>query len=429
MNHRSPDPPKLKVVKPIRGHNTPQKNDPKKIDIFYSNQSPHRGKDSSLSNPRHESNKTKLPILPPLAGGQNEKSRVMNKNFGRKKIILDPIDFNDKKEENLNIIEDYHPIYNYAPIYNPPKLDMTMLKMEVDESQSSSNKSNDFNKTKKSIIPESRSFDDFNSTQKSVIDDFFSDSSDYDFEMFDSDSDSMNDGKKRYVFKLDKEYKSVDELHTEVKKRVDSLIKIGRNHFPATKNNTAMLIRLVEQSRACHEFHFLEKRVKYYEAENRGLHLQVSDESPRQFGGQGARHRIKQLNHIQQRYAKRLMKELSRAERKLNRLKDEVSKLKEMNPTSNNRGALYEGDSKFTKLKQELNFSLAKEKESVDVLMKEVNDLQKEYESVEKRINLMTHKKSNISKTPNSNPNSPNNLQAKKKKEKNSDDDYIELYI
>ncbi|OHT06354.1 hypothetical protein TRFO_05528 [Tritrichomonas foetus] len=187
-------------------------------------------------------------------------------------------------------------------------------------------------------------------------------------------------------------YDNINDLSNDVKTRLDKLLKIARNHFPATKNNTAMLIRLVEQSRACHEFHFLEKRIKFYEDDNRGLQLALGPDT-------NTNRRIQRLSAIQQRYAKRIIKELSIANKQIQILREEQDRLrKEYPPLSSVRGALFECDDEIHHLKQEHNFALAKEKEVVDNLNKDVADLQAEFEAVEKRIQLMTQKKSNYSK-------------------------------
>lgn len=441
----------------------------------------------------------KLPVLPPL--GQSKKqdygiqkqsqqysqqphqniSNDTNMHYLNKRRGSDSSNHSSKNSNNVSNIP--------RPSFELPKLPKKVDKFaisadlsDLENSESCSSAPEEFKKTLPKKISKSNSIDNFNMTSTTIIEDFFqsSDESEYDadenpsknqnddddfigdddfsFDEIISDSDNESEKSDKKVKKnhllTSQELqlcKDTSSIYNEAKQRIDKLLKIARNHFPATKDNTAMLTRLVEQSRACHEFHFLEKRTKYYESENRGLTIALTSlediiSNPQSINGNNINNKVKfglqRLNALQMRQAKRMSKELSQAQRKIKKLRAEISKLHtemrasvkarrggdgslliaEMNNinngnNNNNNVANFGGgngadDDELAALKVEHQFSIAKEKAAVGVMQKENEELERIINTYEKRILLMTQKESNYSrlfkkKPPNSNEKSP----------------------
>lgn len=171
---------------------------------------------------------------------------------------------------------------------------------------------------------------------------------------------------------------SINHLYSVIKSRIDSLIKTGKKHFPATKNTQEVILRLIDQSRACHEYHFLENRVKYFEKENTELKLNRADMP-------------KKYSIMQQKEVKQLSKELVEA-------KNRIEALQVINRQQNlsNRDPNHLLD-EVEIMKKEHQVIMSKEKQKVEKIRISVNYLQKQLDEIEKRISLMTQKTSNYS--------------------------------
>ena len=171
---------------------------------------------------------------------------------------------------------------------------------------------------------------------------------------------------------------SINHLYSVIKSRIDSLIKTGKKHFPATKNTQEVILRLIDQSRACHEYHFLENRVKYFEKENTELKLNRADMP-------------KKYSIMQQKEVKQLSKEHEEA-------KNRIEALQVINRQQNlsNRDPNHLLD-EVEIMKKEHQVIMSKEKQKVEKIRISVNYLQKQLDEIEKRISLMTQKTSNYS--------------------------------
>ncbi|OHS94524.1 hypothetical protein TRFO_39314 [Tritrichomonas foetus] len=186
--------------------------------------------------------------------------------------------------------------------------------------------------------------------------------------------DAINEQKKSW------HYENVPSLQKAVKKKVDALIKMSRSRFPATKDSKELIIKLVEQSRALHEFQFIEKRVKYFEKENRDLMANPTSKP--------------KVTISQQRELKKLTKDLADAEKKIEHLKLLNAKPLQQGQPKN----IFEIDDELGALKIDNQVALTKEKESLASIKSEVDELQSQVDTVEKRIALMKQKKSNYAK-------------------------------
>lgn len=171
---------------------------------------------------------------------------------------------------------------------------------------------------------------------------------------------------------------SINHLYSVIKSRIDSLIKTGKKHFPATKNTQEVILRLIDQSRACHEYHFLENRVKYFEKENTELKLNRAGMP-------------KKYSVMPQKEVKQLSKELVEA-------KNRIEALQIINRQQNlsNRDPNHLLD-EVEIMKKEHQVIVSKEKQKVEKIRISVNYLQKQLDEIEKRISLMTQKTSNYS--------------------------------
>lgn len=456
---------------------------------------------AALPTTNKSSKNQKLPVLPPLGSSKKQEYHSVQRPPQRpsqqshQNLSIDSnVHFNNKRR-NSNESNHSNNSNGSRPAFELPRLPKKIDKLgisadlsDLENSDSCSSAPEEFKKTlPKKMLSKSNSIDNFNLTSTTIIDDFFhtSDDSefgdsdnnnenlefkngssnkqkndnddsdnDYSFDEIISDSDTdldQNDKKKNYHLLTPEELqlcKDTPSVHNEVKQRLDKLIKIARNHFPATKDNTAMLTRLVEQSRACHEFHFLEKRTKYYESENRGLTIALTSlddiiSNPQSNSGNNnnvninkVKFGLQRLNALQMRQVKRMSKELTQAQRKIKKLRAEISKLHtemrayikarrggdgslliaEMNNNGNNNasnvanfgGGSGADEDELAALKIEHQFAIAKEKAAVGVMQNENEELERIINTYEKRIVLMTQKESNYSRLLKKSPASSN---------------------
>ena len=268
----------------------------------------------------NKSNKNqKLPVLPPLAqskkqdihSNQKPSNQLCRQNIPNNLNVPNKRRSSNGSNQNVKINNNPRPTFELPKL--PKKVDkfaMSADLSDLEDSESCSSVNEEFKKSIPNRMSKSNSIDNFNMTS-TIIDDFFQSSDDSEYE---SDDESISKSRKsnnkdqdgdssdefsfdEIISDSDNEFNKTEKkqrnyhlltsqelqlckdaatLHNTVKQRIDKLLKVARNHFPATKDNTAMLTRLVEQSRACHEFHFLEKRTKYYESENRGLTIALT---------------------------------------------------------------------------------------------------------------------------------------------------------
>lgn len=432
MKYRSPDP---KIQRPLNRQKIPMKPNQQKIDEILSKKIPgihnfdeprsprlnHLPKieDQYRPNSSRNNRNSKLPQLVPLDSPPQHRIQVPS---------VQQLQSNQLTKK-LNIIDTIRDD-SFEPS-TPPQVDKFTLSIDLNDFDDSDSCAIPENHKTPLVqnVPRSNSVDAFNLTGPSILDDFFQSNSDEYDEIMSDDDDGIASGNKidslkksRYVFLKTQELAKMTDiptLHEELKSRIDKLLKIARNHFPATKDNTTMLTRLVEQSQACHEFHFLEKRTKYYESENRGLSIALSSleeilKNPQSSNRAQAKYAVTRLNALQVRQAKRMEKELMQAEKKIKKYKMELEKVREeMKQAIQTRKG---GDGSFliaeianidncnddesmqlAALRVEHQFSLAKEKAAVGVLQNEVDELERVVNKVDKRIILMTQKKSNYS--------------------------------
>lgn len=232
-------------------------------------------------------------------------------------------------------------------------------------------------------VPDENSEEDINDKDDLQVIQPIDDTQQSDLKLDDADEDDNSEEEEvvESIIKHEKKiFDNIIDLNSEVKNRVDFLVKIGKRHFPATKDTKELLVRLVEQSHACHEFHFIEKRIKYYEKENRKLNVAIL-EKPRK-------------KSVIQKEGAKLAKELSEARKRIERLKSGDIRIQQQQHYTN----VFDIDDEVEVLKIENQVAYSKEKEGLTKYINEVNDLAEQINQVEKRIALMRQKKSKYSK-------------------------------
>ena len=297
----------------------------------------------------------------------DDKSKKNSSNYSKsqsihkktnKSIISDSNEYSeDEKDNEVEVSNDHH---KYNKSQNSHKKVKNSFK---DDAKISEKENKDLFASNEKVYNEVTSIDD----DDDEIDDEISNENEID------DDNKMDSN----IFIPEKyNFQSIQEISNLLNSRFYSLIKTGKKHFPATKDNKEVILRLIDQSRACHEFHFLENRCKYFEKENYELKLEKSGKP-------------KKMSDLQQKEAKRLSKELLEAKKRIEVLSSFGNQIYQ-----NNGNSLFD---EVDNLKLEYQVSISKAKENNARIQKRVDDLQKQVDDIDKRIILMTQKKSNYS--------------------------------